>query len=76
MTAEEIDRELDELGIDPEPIVERVTLFVRNHVADWRNRGLLHPGVKLLKHLFHSLTDWWTCAPSRLPRAQELWSSI
>ena len=59
----EIDGELRARGIDPIPAVERMTLFVRDAVADWRNRRLLHRSCTYLTRLIRQMTALLTCAP-------------
>ncbi|HYI08319.1 MAG TPA: hypothetical protein VEK57_04555 [Thermoanaerobaculia bacterium] len=72
MSAEEVREELEDRGINPEPVVDRVVLFVRNRVTDWVNRGLLHLGRTLLNRLFHQLTAWPAAATWPLRQAREL----
>jgi hypothetical protein len=43
MSHEEVQKQLERLGIDPQPTIDAVTKLVREKIAEWENRGLLHP---------------------------------
>jgi hypothetical protein len=52
MSPEEVQRQLDRLGIDPKPTIEAVTRLVREKLEEWHSRGLLHPQKPFVTHVF------------------------
>ena len=43
MSAEEVADELRQFGISPQPTIDAVTALGEAKLAEWRDRGLLHP---------------------------------
>jgi hypothetical protein len=43
MSPEEVQRQLERLGIDPQPTIDAVTKLVREKLEEWEKWGLLHP---------------------------------